>query len=81
MSSSSSLSNAAVSLLRFVKRRKYATLEELQKFKVRHGEKNLISSLIMNGFLRRQEDGAFILTEKALRFLNEMEKKEVKESV
>ena len=79
MTSSPSLSNTAVSLLRFVKRRKYATLEELQKFKVRHGEKNLISSLILNGLLKKQDDGVFILTEKALRLLNEMEKKEVKD--
>ena len=81
MSSSSSLSHAAISLLRFVKRRKFATLEELQRFKLRHGEKNLISLLIINGFLRRQEDGAFILTEKALRFLNEIENEEVNENV
>lgn len=79
MTPSPSLSNTAISLLRFVKRRKFATLEELQKFKLRHGEKNLISLLIMNGFLRRQDDGVFILTEKALHFLNEMEKKEVKD--
>lgn len=72
------LSEPSITLLHLVKRRKYITLEELQKFKIRYGEKNLISSLIMKGLLKKQEENVFILTDKALHLLEEMENEEVK---
>ena len=81
MTSLPSLSNTALFLLHLIKRRKYATLEELQCLKLRHDEKNLISLLIMKDLLRRQDDGALILTEKALRLLNEMENEGMNEDV